>query len=67
MTQEQIGKAITLIALDGLLDEAIEKTKADICLTCLDRRCEQGRICKEFLRRSESYAWEIAARNAELN
>jgi hypothetical protein len=67
MTKEQIEETIERVALQDLADEAIALTRKDICLDCLDRRCESGKACKEFLRRSKCYAWEIAARNAELN
>ena len=67
MTIEERGATIEMIALFEVMEQAVERTKGDICQDCLDRRCESGRECKEFLRRSKSYAWEIAARNAELN
>jgi len=67
MTKEQRGEAIELAALFGAMGKAVERTRQDICLECLDRRCESGQDCKEFLRRSKSYAWEIVAASAELN
>lgn len=67
MTKEETGQIIERVALQGLMDEAMNLTRQDICQDCLDRRCKSGKICKEFLRRSQSYAWEITARNAELN
>jgi len=67
MTKEEIGTMVERVALQDLMDEAMLKTKQDICQDCLDRRCEQGKECKEFLRRSKSYAWEIATEKAELN
>ena len=66
-TKEATGDIIERVALQGLMDKAINKTREDICRDCLDRRCEQGRTCKEFLRRSKCYAWELAAEKAELN
>ena len=66
-TKEEIAETIEYIAILGLMDEAETKTRQDICRNCIDRRCESGRICREFLRRSKSYAWEIMARDAELN
>jgi len=65
--KEEIAETIEYILLLDLIDEAEAKTRQDICQDCIDRRCESGRICREFLRRSKSYAWEIAARNAEVN
>jgi hypothetical protein len=67
MTKEETGQIIEGVALQHLIDEAMNRTREDICQECLDYRCKSGKICKEFLRRSQSYAWEIAARNAELN
>lgn len=54
-------------ALSRVMSLAQEKTEADICRDCKDRRCLLGQNCREFERRSESYAFEIMARNAELN
>lgn len=67
MNREEIAGVIERAALQDLTDEAQERTRQDICIDCLDRRCEQNRICKEFLRRTKCYAWEIAAEKAELN
>jgi len=67
MTKEEIGEAIERVALQDLMEAGKSKARQDICLDCLDRRCESGRVCKEFLRRSKSYAWEIASEKAELN
>jgi len=67
MTTEEIGVLIERVALQDLMDEAMIKARQDLCQDCLDRRCETGQICKEFLRRSKSYAWESAAEKAELN
>lgn len=67
MTKGETGQIIERVALQNLMDEAMNITREDICQDCLDHRCKSGKICKEFLRRSQSYAWEIAARNAELN
>jgi len=54
-------------ALERVMSQAQEKTRAEICQDCLDRRCESGEICREFLRLSKSYAWEIVSEKAELN
>jgi len=54
-------------ALERVMPQAQEKAEADICRDCQDRRCLMGLNCREFARRSEAYAWEIMARNAELN
>jgi hypothetical protein len=67
MTKEQVGEKVEKAALQRLMDRAEEQARQDICQDCLDRRCEKGRVCKEFLRRSKSYAWEIASEKAELN
>lgn len=67
LAKEEIGEAILQIALFDLMDVAEERTRKDICQDCLDRRCEAGKICQEYLRRLESYAWEIAGEKAELN
>ena len=67
MTKEEVGQIVERVALQALADEAMNITREDICQDCLDHRCKSGKICKEFLRRSQSYAWEIAARNADLN
>ena len=67
MTEDEKGSAIECIALLEVMGQAVEKTVKDICVECLDRRCEQNRDCHEFMRRSKSYAWEIVAASAELN
>lgn len=67
LTKEQVGDMVEKEALRELLDKGIEMARQDICQDCLDRRCESGRTCKEFLRRSKAYAWEIAAERAILN
>lgn len=67
MTKEQIAETIERVALQDLMKQGMAKTREDICQDCLDRRCESGKICKEFLRRSKYYAWEIIAEKAELN
>jgi methanogenic corrinoid protein MtbC1 len=66
-TKEEIGETILTMALTEVMEQAMVKTKDDICVECLDRRCESGRDCREFIRRSNSYAWEIVATQAELN
>lgn len=67
LTEDEKAEAIELAALLGALDRATERTRQDICIDCLDKRCQEGRECKEFMRRSKSYAWEIVAASAELN
>ena len=54
-------------ALARAMLAAQEKAREDICQDCLDRRCLTGSECREFARRSKSYAWEAVAMNAALN
>ena len=67
MTKEKIWETIENLVLQNLMDKAMSKATQDLCEDCLDHRCQAGRICKEFLRRSKSYAWEMVAEKAELN
>ena len=54
-------------ALERVMPLAQEKTRGEICQDCRDRRCLIGSECKEFARRSKAHAWDMIARNAELN
>ena len=67
MTKDQIAEVIEQATLRDFQKQGESLTREDICVECRDRRCEHGRTCKEFLRRSKAYAWELASQHAELN
>lgn len=67
MTKETIGATIERIAVMDLIEDGMNRAREEICQTCLDQRCKTGKTCNAFVMLSRSYAWEIAARNAELN
>ena len=62
MTQAIIDKALQRV---HALTEA--RARAFLCPDCIDKRCEQGRVCKMFNRMVEAFAWEITAEGAENN
>lgn len=57
----KLDKAEIIIhkALEGYLPLAERKVKEELCADCRDRRCEQGRPCKEYHREVEAIAWDM--------
>jgi hypothetical protein len=60
---------------DKVLDRALETVRGEaqirardyLCRNCLDQRCLTGSICKAFIKLTNSFAWEIIAKEAENN
>ncbi len=66
-TQEHIRQYVENKALEQVRIQAQAIARDFLCTDCSDKRCLTGSICKAFIMLTESFAWEIIARRAELN